>query len=607
MCGIFGVINGHSVTDSLLAGLSALSYRGYDSAGIAVIGQKGLERRRAEGKLDSLKHVLENSPLEGTVGIAHTRWATHGAPTQRNAHPHMTSRVAVAHNGIIENSQTLRYVLQKEGYQFESDTDSETIPLLITHYLEQGMNHSQAMRATLSMLEGSYAIAAVFNDQPDHLFAACCGSPLVLGQAKEGYYLASDTRALSTVSQSVCHLEDGDLACISRNKLFISGINAQPVKRTLHPITMVEQICSKQGYRHYMQKEIHQQPDVVNKTVAHYLDQSRTQVTLPTLPFKLEHLQRLAVIACGTSHYAGMIGKYWLEGITDLPVDLDIASEYRYRNTPRGNNEATLFISQSGETADTLAALRYAKKAGQACVSIINVTDSSIAHESDGLLPTLAGAEIGVASTKAFTCQLSVFLMLTLAVARAKAQIDAAEENRLLNKIQQLPTVMRDFLQNEQPIRRIAEKLQHAKNMLYLGRGTAFPLALEGALKLKEISYIHAEAYPAGELKHGPIALVDDQMPVIMIAPPGPLFGKSLSNLREVGSRGAKIILISNHEGVNEAQDYIDDAIIMPNIEELLQPLLYTLPLQLLAYHIAVLKGTDIDQPRNLAKSVTVE
>lgn len=607
MCGIFGVINGQSVTNSLLDGLQALSYRGYDSAGIAVIGQKGLKRRRAKGKLDSLAGVLKQSPLEGSIGIAHTRWATHGAPTKRNAHPHMTSKVAVAHNGIIENCQQLRDNLQNDGYRFKSDTDSETIPLLITHFLDQGMSHDQAIRQSLTMLEGSFAIAAVFNDQPDILYAARRGSPLVLGKAKGGHYLASDINALNSVSHSICHLEDGDLACISRDELYITDTSGNHVSRNMQPVTKHNMASDKQGYRHYMQKEIHQQAAVVGKTVAHYLNSKGNEVKLPALPFKLEKLQRLAIIACGTSYYAGMISKYWLEQFAGLSVDLDIASEYRYRSTPFTADSATLFISQSGETADTLAALHYAKEAEQNCLSIVNVTDSTIAHESDSILPTLAGPEIGVASTKAFISQLSVFLMLTLATARSRNLIGSLEEHRLLDQIKQLPDKINQYLSDETPVTRIAAKLQHVKNMLYLGRGISYPLALEGALKLKEISYIHAEAYPAGELKHGPIALVDNEMPVVMIAPPGPLFAKSLSNLREVSSRGAKIILISNQQGVDEARDYIEDAIVMPEIEELLQPILYTLPLQLLAYHIAVLKGTDVDQPRNLAKSVTVE
>ena len=607
MCGIFGVINGQSVTNSLMAGLAALSYRGYDSAGIAVVGANGLERRRAKGKLDFLAQLLKSAPLEGAIGIAHTRWATHGAPTERNAHPHMTSRVAVAHNGIIENSQALRSDLERDGYLFQSDTDSETIPLLITRCLEQGMNHSQAMREALTSLEGSFAIAAVFDDQPDLLFASRQGSPLILGQSEGGYYLASDANALGAGANEICHLQDGDLASIGRYGVVIRDCKGELVEREMRPFDAASRNCDKQGYRHYMLKEIHEQPEVLRRTVAHYLDSTSARIKLPQLPLSLDYRQRLSIIACGTSYYAGMIGKYWLEGLAGLSVNLDIASEYRYRNAPMSGDDAALFISQSGETADTLAALRYAKEAGQGTLSIVNVSSSSMAHESDGLLPTQAGTEIGVASTKAFSSQLIVLLMLTLATARATGQIDEDEEARLLRELQQLPDVMSSLLQNEQPIRRIAAALQRAQHMLYLGRGIAFPLALEGALKLKEISYIHAEAYPAGELKHGPIALVDGEMPVVMIAPPGPLFGKSISNLREVASRGAKVILISNLEGVKEAQEFIDDAIVMPDVDELLLPILYTLPLQLLAYHVAVLKGTDIDQPRNLAKSVTVE
>jgi glucosamine--fructose-6-phosphate aminotransferase (isomerizing) len=607
MCGIFGVINGQSVTNSLITGLRALSYRGYDSAGIAVIGQQGLERRRAHGKLAQLEKVLKNFPLEGAIGIAHTRWATHGAPTEYNAHPHMTSRVAVVHNGIIENYQELRDQLEVDGYQFQSDTDSETIPLLITRNLDAGLDYQQSIYEALSCLDGSFAIAAVFNDQPNNLYAARRGSPLVVGVAKDGFYLASDANALGNQSNKICHLHDGDLACITCDSLNVTDINGLSVERVMHSFTAEDRSGGKQGFLHYMQKEIFEQPTVFKKTVANYLYLDRSSVKLPRFPIRINHLQRLSIVACGTSHYAGMVGKYWLESFAGLPVDLDIASEYRYRNAPISKDGVALFISQSGETADTLAALHHAKKAGQKCLSIINVSNSTIANESDGVLPTLAGTEIGVASTKAFTAQLAVFLMLTLATAKANQQITETEESRLLNKLQQLPDIMHTFLHNDAEVKRVASKLYDVNNMLYLGRGIAFPLALEGALKLKEITYIHAEAYPAGELKHGPIALIDEQMPVVMIAPPGPLFGKSLSNLREVSSRGAKVILISNQDGVDAARNFIDDAIVMPDVEELFQPVLYTLPLQQLAYHVAVLKGTDVDQPRNLAKSVTVE
>jgi len=607
MCGIFGVINGQSVTSSLMAGLAALSYRGYDSAGIAVVGSNGLERRRARGKLGSLAKVLETAPLEGHIGIAHTRWATHGAPTKRNAHPHMTARVAVAHNGIIENCMELRNSLESDGYVFQSDTDSETIPLLITSFLEKGLGHVESLQETRRLLEGSFAIAAVFNDQPDMLFATRQGSPLVLSQMQGGYSIASDANALGGGASNICHLQDGDLACIGRDEVIIFDIDGNPVERKVQKVDEENHRSDKQGFRHYMLKEIHEQPKVLQQTVEYYLDPTDYNVVLPRLPVRVDSIQRLSIIACGTSHYAGMIGKYWLEAFAGLPVNLDIASEYRYRNAPLSRDEAALFISQSGETADTLAALRYAKSAGQVSLSVVNVKNSSMAEESDGLLPTLAGAEIGVASTKAFTAQLATLFMLTLATARGNRLIDYEEEKRLIAKLLELPAVLALFIKNEQAVRRIARKLHQAKHMIYLGRGIAYPLAMEGALKLKEISYIQAEAYPAGELKHGPIALVDDQMPVVIIAPPGQLFGKSLSNLREVASRGARVILVSNQKGVDEASEFIDDAIVMPDIEEILQPILYTLPLQLLAYHVAVLKGTDVDQPRNLAKSVTVE
>jgi glutamine---fructose-6-phosphate transaminase (isomerizing) len=607
MCGIFAIINNQSVTNSLMAGLGALSYRGYDSAGIAVVGFNGIERRRARGKLERLAKTLKAEPLEGTVGIAHTRWATHGAPTKRNAHPHMTSRVAVAHNGIIENYQALRNDLERDGYHFHSDTDSETIPLLITRFLDQGLPHIPALRAALKLLEGAFAVVLIFDDQPDMLFAARYGSPLVLGQSEEGHTIASDSNALGVNIDSLCHLQDGDLVCISRNDISINDEDGKLVQRTMLTNENRSNQSSKNGYRHYMHKEIHEQPEVIKRTAANYVDIKNSKVKLPELKFNLDTVQRLSIIACGTSYYAGMIAKYWLEGFPGLPVNLDIASEYRYRNAPMSMDEVALFVSQSGETADTLAALRYAKAAGQDTLSIVNVDNSSMAYESGGVLPTLAGIEIGVASTKAFTAQLTVLVMLTISIARTNRLIDDQEEKRLLTEIEALPEVMDSFLLDEQKYKGIANKLKEAKHMIYLGRGIAYPLAMEGALKLKEISYIQAEAYPAGELKHGPIALIDESMPVVIIAPPGPLFGKTLSNLREVASRGAKVILISDQAGVDAADEFIDDAIVMPDIEPLLLPLLYTLPLQLLAYHIAVLKGTDIDQPRNLAKSVTVE
>ncbi|MES9856594.1 MAG: glutamine--fructose-6-phosphate transaminase (isomerizing) [Sedimenticola sp.] len=607
MCGIFAAINGSSVTSSLIKGLGALSYRGYDSAGIAVISDHGLERRRVQGKLKNLTRSLKKEPLDGSIGIAHTRWATHGAPNRRNAHPHMTRRVAVAHNGIIENYPQLRRELEADGYRFHSDTDSEVVPLLITRRLHEGDAHAIAMRNALSQLEGSFAIAAVFGDDPDSLYAARQGSPLVIGHAEDAFYLSSDVNALGDQVDEVCHLQNGDLAHIDREQLTVTDFDGRPLVRKMHQSSVSPQAEGMQGYPHYMLKEIHEQPEVIERTLAAYLDAKNSGIKLPKLPFSAVDLPRLSLVACGTSSYAGMISKYWMESIAALPVDVDIASEYRYRGAPLNSEEAALFISQSGETADTLAALRHAKAGGQDVLSLVNVTNSSMAQESDTVLPTLAGPEIGVASTKAFTGQLAVLSLLTTAFARQRGCIDKHQARSLIEALQRLPAVMRDFLAHTTAIEQLAGKLRRYENMLYLGRGVMHPLALEGALKLKEISYIHAEAFPAGELKHGPIALIDDAMPVVVIAPPGPLFAKSLSNLREVASRGGKIILISDEHGIEEAGEFIHSSIAMPDTHEMLQPILYSLPLQLLAYHIASLNGTNVDQPRNLAKSVTVE
>ena len=608
MCGIFAAINNDSVTRHLMDGLQNLSYRGYDSAGIVVVSDKSLGRRRAKGKLENLKKTLQQDPLHGKIGIAHTRWATHGAATKRNAHPHMTAKVAVAHNGIIENYRTLREELEAEGYYFKSDTDSEVIPLLITRCLDRGDDYLQATRKTLNNLEGSYAVAVIFNDCPDMLLAARSGSPLVIGEGETGFFLASDTNALVSKASKVCYLKDGDLACIRADGITITGNNQTRVTRTMHPVQDVSEAMGKQGHPHYMLKEIHQQPSVVEQTLQQFIQLNDKQLSLSALNINLAHRQRLSIIACGTSYYAGMIGKHWFESLSSLLTDVEIASEFRYREAPIDPQNAALFISQSGETADTLAAMEHAKQAGQDCYSILNVNNSSMEQASDGVLKTLAGTEIGVASTKAFTAQLTVLLSLSISLAYSNGHINGLEQDRLLKQFQLLSQQMRHFIDHHQkPIQQLAKTLQMSKNMLFLGRGVAYPLALEGALKLKEISYIHAEAYPAGELKHGPIALIDEDMPVVIIAPPGPLFSKTLSNLREVSSRGAKVILISNQQGVTEAEEYIDGAIVMPETETMFLPILYSLPLQLLAYHTAVCKGTDIDQPRNLAKSVTVE
>ena len=607
MCGIFGAINGDSVTPSLLAGLEALAYRGYDSSGIAIAAASGLQRRRAQGKIDNLQHAVHQAPLDGTTGIGHTRWATHGRPDERNAHPHMTDQVAVVHNGIIENYQQLRSELKQQGVQFSSDTDSEVIPCLISQALQQGMDHFRAIRNSLARLQGSFAIAAIFSDNPDYIYAARMGSPLVIGKTEGAHYLASDSNALSDKADYACHLEDGDLACISRHQVIIVDHHGRTVEREFSPLEEGQGDHGKQGFAHYMLKEIHQQPDIIDQLLNYYRHQAAGQQALARTCQLLRSKQRLAMVACGSSYYAGMVGKYWLEQNAAMPVDLDIASEYRYRNSPMTADSAALFISQSGETADTLAALRYSKDMGISTLSMVNAPASAMARESDSFLQTRAGAEIGVASTKAFTAQLTLLALLTLELGKSNQQIDASTQIQHWGALHQLSHQMRSLLADQSNIERVAGRLRCARNVLYVGRGIAYPLALEGALKLKEISYIHAEAYPAGELKHGPIALIDDELPVIVLAPPGPLQEKALANLREIASRGAQIILISDQHGVDLAADNIQDAIVMPTCDVMAVPLLYSLPLQLLAYRVALIKGTDIDQPRNLAKSVTVE
>lgn len=610
MCGIFAAINDGAVTQGLIAGLQALSYRGYDSAGIAVMNTQGLQRRRAGGKLNCLIELLAEQPLDGPIGIAHTRWATHGQPTSGNAHPHMTEQVAVAHNGIIENYRELRLDLEADGYRFESETDSEVIPLLLTRYLDRGFDNVQALRNTIEQLEGSFALVAIFKNLPDTLYAARRASPLVLGQGEQGFYLASDENALQGHASHTCHLEDGDLACVQQRAYVVTDRRGHVLERPLQELVPLnEPIVDKGGYRHFMLKEIHEQPAVISKTIAQHLVTTAQGLALAPLPFAAAQVQRLSIIACGTSLFAGQVARYWLERVAGVPTDTDIASEFRYRQAPIDASCKALFISQSGETADTLAAMRYAHEQGQTCLAIVNQMRSSMATEADIMLPTLAGVEVGVASTKAFTAQLAALLMLTLNLARANHRLMDDEEQRILQAITALPDTMSALLEDDgmPGLNAAAESLKNASSVLYLGRGIAFPLAQEGALKLKEISYIHAEAYPAGELKHGPIALIDEHMPVIMLAPPGALADKTLSNLREIHARGAKIILISDASGIQAAEGFIEHGICMPSVEEVLQPLIYSLPLQLLAYQVALLKGTDVDQPRNLAKSVTVE
>ncbi|NTS76156.1 glutamine--fructose-6-phosphate transaminase (isomerizing) [Catenovulum sp. SM1970] len=611
MCGIYAAVNNTPVVNELIKGLDSLSYRGYDSAGVAVFSGNHIERRRAQGKLECLANVLYNSPIDGNVGIAHTRWATHGLPNELNAHPHMTSKVAVVHNGIIENYKALRDFLTDADYHFESETDSEVIPLLLTYFLDRGLTAEQALKSTIHKLDGSFALVAIFQQSPYELYAARQGSPLVIGQSKTGFSISSDDNALPENTEASCHLQDGDLARITQQQLTITNFYGDDIKRSLIARQTQADVTEKAGYEHFMHKEMHEQPKVFKRTLKHYLQaievQGETHLSLKPLTKLTNKISRLTVVACGTSYYAGMVAKYWIEEFAGVPVDLDIASEYRYRKMPMNMQSAALFISQSGETADTLAALQHAKQAGQTCISIVNVTNSTMANESDLVLPILAGREIGVASTKAFTAQLAALMAVTLTLAKSNGLLTHQDEDRMLTELFSLDSVMTAVLAQENEIKAISKSLVSSDNALFMGRGIAFPLALEGALKLKEISYIHAEAYPAGELKHGPIALVDESMPVVVVAPNNELFAKTLSNLREVASRGARIILVSDSQGIAQASDFIEHAITLPKATDLMVPVIYNLPMQLLAYYASVLKGNDVDQPRNLAKSVTVE
>lgn len=605
MCGIFGAVHSNNVVENLISGLEALSYRGYDSAGIAVINQVGIDRCRAEGKLDNLVNKLNFQPINGTIGIAHTRWATHGLPNELNAHPHMTERVAVVHNGVIENYAELREQLEEYGYHFQSETDSESIALLITYFLEQGETRESALIRAVEMLDGSFGVVAIFNDDESNLYVAKQGSPLVVGIDQQGHFVSSDENALLGKAQYSCHLNDGDIAVISAEKLAIKNRLGIVVERPVVEINGERSANDKQGYAHYMLKEIHEQPEVIKQTVNQYIDKMTSQTLFHEVDFS--EVTRLSIVACGTSFYAASIGKYWLEKYAALPVDVDIASEFRYRGAPIDSRGMAMFISQSGETADTRAALEYVKEIGQTTLSMVNVKNSSIASLSDIVLNTHAGPEIGVASTKAFVSQLAVMMLLTVSSASKNIRISNQQEKMLVNDILTLPQKMEAVLNSTHEIDVAARALHNYDNMMYLGRGVNYPLAMEGALKLKEISYIHAEAYAAGELKHGPLALIDENMPVVVVAPSTELFEKTLTNLREVASRGAKILLISDAEGIEQAKEFIEWHITMPKEEPFMAPILYSIPLQLLAYKIAVLKGTNIDQPRNLAKSVTVE
>lgn len=610
MCGIIGVVapTPTNVTPLLIDGLKRLEYRGYDSAGIATLSAKGiLLRRRSKGKLSYLETEVRNHPIEGNTGIGHTRWATHGRPTKNNAHPHATLKVAVVHNGIIENFQELRTRVKSEGRILTSDTDTEVIPHLITQFMEKGMQPEEAVRQTLKLLSGTFALAILFAGEKQFLIAARRGSPLAIGHGDGKMYIGSDAIALAPFTSRISYLEDGDMAQVRDTGVKVWDGGNHAVTREVRDSEYSGTLLGKDGYPHYILKEINEQPAVLGTAIKKYINPTTASICLPNIPFELSDISHVTLVGCGTSYYAGMIGKYWLEKFAHLSVALDIASEFRYRNTPLSKGGLALFISQSGETADTLAALSFAKEREQHILSIVNVGESTMARMSDVALPTLAGAEIGVASTKAFTSQLMVLACLTLQFAKARNTLDEKEQAEIITALTQLPALVMNVLAYEEMIRILARRVEKAASILYIGRGTSYPVAMEGALKMKELTYIHAEGMAAGELKHGPIALIDENVPVIALAPSDELFEKTCSNIQEVVARGGKVILFCGREGAKTLADIAWKTVILPESHPLLTPFIYTIPLQLLAYHVALAKGNDVDQPRNLAKSVTVE
>ncbi|MFM9860436.1 glutamine--fructose-6-phosphate transaminase (isomerizing) [Pseudoxanthobacter sp. M-2] len=608
MCGIVGILGTRPVAERIVESLKRLEYRGYDSAGVAVLEHGDLTRRRAEGKLKNLEASLDRAPLTGTAGIGHTRWATHGAPTERNAHPHATDRVAVVHNGIIENFRELKDELVAGGAKFESDTDTEVVAHLITRGLAEGLSPRAAMGQALKRLRGAFALAAIVKGEEDLLLAARRGSPLAIGLGTGEVYLGSDAIALAPFTSRVVYLDDGDWAVLTRENVEIFDEHDRPVERPVVVAAASAFLVDKGNYRHFMAKEIHEQPEVVGHTLAHYLDfATETVRPLDDLAFDFADVKRITITACGTAFYAGLVGKYWFERIAGIPVEIDVASEFRYREAPILPGDLALVVSQSGETADTLASLRYCKDGGSPIAAIVNVTTSTIAREAGAVFKTLAGPEIGVASTKAFTCQLAVLASLAIVAGKARGRVDAAEEARLVRALSEVPRLMAQALRLEPQIEALARRIHRSADVLYIGRGLSYPIALEGALKLKEISYIHAEGNAAGELKHGPIALVDEKVPVVVIAPSDRLFEKTASNMQEVAARGGRIILLTDAEGRRNAGLDPAETLVLPDMPEEVTPLVYAVPIQLIAYHTAVVNGTDVDQPRNLAKSVTVE
>ena len=607
MCGIVGVVGRGDAAPLLLEGLRRLEYRGYDSAGIATLVNGHIERRRAEGKLGNLAAVLEREPLPGTTGIGHTRWATHGAPTERNAHPHATRRCAVVHNGIIENHAELRAELEAKGVVFETETDTETFVRLLDDNLADGLPPREAFAAALKRVHGAFALAAVFAGHPTTMMAARQGAPLAIGFGEGEMFVGSDALALAPMTRRIAYLEEGDWAVVDADGAAFFDAGHAPVERAVVQTAVSGAAVGKGNYRHFMEKELHEHPAVLGDTLRQYLDPKTLEVRLPRLPFDPARVPRLTVSACGSAFIAGQVGRYWIEQLARLPVDADVASEFRYRDPPLAEGGAAILVSQSGETADTMAALRLLRERGQKVLSVVNVPESSMARESDATVLTVAGPEIGVASTKAFTAQLAVLACLAIGFGRARRELSTLDEGRLTQALLEVPSHAAAVLERDAQIRDLAAEVAKARDVLFLGRGSLFPIALEGALKLKEISYIHAEGYAAGEMKHGPIALIDSNVPVIALCPTGPLFEKTASNLQEAAARGGRIMAFTDADGVAPLSRFAERVIELPKVGAFPTPILYAIPVQLLAYHVAVLKGTDVDQPRNLAKSVTVE
>jgi glucosamine--fructose-6-phosphate aminotransferase (isomerizing) len=608
MCGIIGIVGQEAAAPQLIDALKRLEYRGYDSAGVATLEHGVLTRRRAQGKLKNLEQRLALEPLSGTIGIGHTRWATHGRPTENNAHPHATEKLAVVHNGIIENFVELRRELQAKGAKFVTETDTEVVAHLVSQEMERGASPVEAVKAALPRLRGAFALAFLFAGEDNLLIGARKGSPLAVGYGEGAMFVGSDAIALAPFTDTVSYLEDGDWVIVTRDKAEIHDAQGAVVQRAMLKSQASVMHIDKGNHRHFMAKEIFEQPEVVGHTLANYIDMAAERVALPMpLPFDFAKLNRISIAACGTAYYAGMVAKYWFERFAHLPVEVDIASEYRYRSAPLGAGGLAIFVSQSGETADTLASLRYAREHLQHVLSVVNVPTSTIARDSDVVMPTLAGPEIGVASTKAFTCQLAALATLAIAAGRARGVLAESDEKKLVHALIEVPRHMAEALALEPQIEHLARDLAKCRDVLYLGRGTSFPIALEGALKLKEISYIHAEGYAAGELKHGPIALIDETMPVIVIAPYDQIFEKTVSNMEEVAARGGRLILLTDAQGARAANSKPWVTLTLPTMPATVTPLVYAVPVQLIAYHTAVIMGTDVDQPRNLAKSVTVE